>query len=78
MSDVPKKLVVNVADGTSQYIDLTPEEIQQRELDAIAAATAQAEREATDAAKEALKVSAKAKLVAGEPLTAEEAAVLVI
>jgi hypothetical protein len=78
MSDVPKKLVVDVAAGTSQYIDLTPEEIQQRELDAIAAATAQAEREAADAAKEALKVSARAKLISGEPLTAEEAAVLVI
>jgi hypothetical protein len=78
MSDVPKKLVVNVADGTSQYIDLTPEEIQQRELDAIAAATAQAEREEEAAALEALKTSARAKLVAGETLTEEEAAVLVI
>jgi len=78
MSEVPKKLVVDVAAGTSQYIDLTPEEIQQRELDAIAAATAQAEADAAAEAKEALKVSAKAKLVAGEPLTAEEAAVLVI
>jgi hypothetical protein len=78
MSDVPKKLVMNVADGTSQYIDLTPEEIQQIELDAIAAETAKAEAEAVAEAKEALKVSAKAKLVAGEPLTAEEAAVLVI
>ena len=78
MSDVPKKLVVDVAAGTSQYIDLTPEEIQQRELDAIAAATAKAEADAAAEAKEALKVSAKAKLVAGEPLTAEEAAVLVI
>jgi hypothetical protein len=78
MSDVPKKLVVDVAAGTSQYIDLTPEEIEQRELDAIAAATAQAEADAAAEAKEALKVSAKAKLVAGEPLTAEEAAVLVI
>jgi hypothetical protein len=78
MSDVPKKLVVDVAAGTSQYIDLTPEEIQQRDLDAIAAATAKAEADAAAEAKEALKVSAKAKLVAGEPLTAEEAAVLVI
>ena len=78
MSDVPKKLVVDVTAGTSQYIDLTPEEIQQRELDAIAAATAKAEREAADAAKEALKASARAKLVAGETLTEEEAAVLVI
>jgi len=78
MSDVPKKLVVDVAAGTSQYIDLTPEEIEQRELDAIATATAQAEADAAAEAKEALKLSAKAKLVAGEPLTAEEAAVLVI
>jgi hypothetical protein len=78
MSDVPKKLVVDVASGTSQYIDLTPEEIEQRDLDAIAAATDKAEADAAAEAKEALKVSAKAKLVAGEPLTAEEAAVLVI
>ena len=78
MSDVPKKLVVDVAAGTSQFINLTPEEIQQRELDAIAAATAEAEREAEAQAKEILKASAKAKLVAGEPLTGDEAAVLVI
>ena len=78
MTDVPKKLVVNVADGTSQYIDLTPEEIQQRELDAIAAATAKAEADAEAEAREALKASARAKLVAGQTLTEEEAAVLVI
>jgi hypothetical protein len=34
MSDVPKKLVVNVANGTSQYIDLTPAEIAQRDQEA--------------------------------------------
>jgi hypothetical protein len=78
MTDVPKKLVVNVADGTSQYIDLTPAEIAQRDQDAAAHAEAEAIRQAEAEAKEALKVSAKAKLVAGEPLTAEEAAVLVI
>jgi hypothetical protein len=78
MSDVPKKLVVDVTAGTSQYIDLTPEEIQQRELDSIAAATARAEAEAAAEAREALKASARAKLISGEPLTEEEAAVLVI
>jgi len=78
MSDVPKKLVVDVAAGTQEYIDLTPAEIAQRDQDAAAAAEEQASREAEAAAKEALKVSAKAKLVAGEPLTTEEAAVLVI
>ena len=64
MSDVPKKLVVDLATGTQQYIDLTPEEIQQRELDAIAAATAQAEREAEEAAKTAAKEAAHEKLAA--------------
>jgi hypothetical protein len=78
MTDVPKKLVVNVADGTSQYIDLTPAEIAQRDQDAAAYAEQQAIREAEAEAKEALKASARAKLVAGETLTEEEAAVLVI
>jgi len=72
------KLVVDLATGVTASIPLTPEEIQQRELDAIQAATDQAEREAADAAKAALKASAKAKLVAGEPLTAEEADTLVL
>lgn len=78
MTDVPKKLIVDLESGTQQYVDLTPEEIEQRELDAIAAATAQAEREEAAEAQAALKASAKAKLVAGTPLTEEEAATLVI
>jgi hypothetical protein len=78
MTDTPKKLVVDLAKGTQEYIDLTPAEIAQRDQDAAAYAEEKATREAEAEAKEALKVSAKAKLVAGEPLTAEEAAVLVI
>ena len=78
MTDVPKKLVVDLETGSQQYIDLTPAEIAQRDQDAAASAEAEATRQAETEAKEALKVSAKAKLVAGEPLTAEEAAVLVI
>jgi hypothetical protein len=57
---------------------LTSEELEQRELDAIAAATSLAEKEAADAAKVALKASAKEKLVLGQPLTAEEAETLVL
>jgi hypothetical protein len=76
MSDT--RIEVNVATGEVLEIPLTPEEIQQRELDAIAAATAQAEREAADKALADLKASAKAKLIAGQPLTAEEAATIVI
>jgi hypothetical protein len=78
MSDVPKKLVVDLATGTQQYIDLTPEEIEQREVDAQAAETAKAEADAAAEALATLKASAKAKLVAGTPLTEEEAATLVI
>lgn len=75
MSDVPKKLVVDLSTGTQQYIDLTPEEIQQRELDAIAAATVQAEREAAEAASAAAKEAAHEKLAA-LGLSADEIAAL--
>lgn len=78
MSDTPKKLVIDVTAGTSEYIDLTPAEIAQRDQDAAAHAEQQAIRDAEAEAKEALKASARAKLVAGETLTEEEAAVLVI
>ena len=49
MSDVPKKLVVDLAKGTQQYIDLTPEELEQRAVDAAAAEIERAEREAVEA-----------------------------
>ena len=75
MTDVPKKLIVDLESGTQQYVDLTPEEIEQRELDAIAVATAQAEREAEDAAKAAAKEAAHEKLAA-LGLSADEIAAL--
>ena len=78
MADTPKKLVVDLAAGTQEYVDLTPQEIAQRDQDAAAAAERRAEEEAAAEALAALKASAKAKLVAGEPLTEEEAATLVI
>lgn len=78
MSDTPMKLIVDCATGAQTYVPLSEEEIAQREADALAAAEAQAEREAAEAATAALKDSARAKLVAGEPLTAEEAALLVL
>jgi len=76
MSDT--KIVVNCATGEQQILPLTSAEIAQRDQDAAAAAEAQAAREEAAAALEALKASAKAKLVAGTPLTEEEAATLVI
>ena len=73
-----KKLIVDCATGAVTEVELTAEEIQQRELDAIAAATAKSEQDAKDKALADLKASAKAKLIAGQPLTAEEADTLVI
>ena len=78
MSDVLTKVVVDCSTGESQVLPLTPEEIAQREIDQAAYAAAEAERQAQADALAALKASAKAKLVAGEPLTAEEADTLVL
>ena len=78
MSDTPTKIVVDCATGEQQIIELTSAEIAQREQDAAAAEAARLEAEEAAAALAALKASAKAKLVAGTPLTEEEAATLVI
>jgi len=78
MSDKPKKLVVDLATGKQEYIELTPDEINQREIDGIEAATRAEEAAAAKAALDALKASAKAKLVAGQKLTVEEAATIVL
>jgi hypothetical protein len=75
MTEVPIKIEVNCATGIAVEVPLTAEEIQQRELDAAAAATAQAEREATEAAEADAKLAAQAKLQA-LGLTGEEIAAL--
>jgi hypothetical protein len=72
------KVIVNCATGQTQIVPLTAAEIAERDQMAAAAEEEREAREAEAAAKAALKESAKAKLIAGEPLTAEEAAVLVI
>ena len=78
MSEELTKVVVDCSTGVQAIIPLTAEEIAQREIDMAAAEEARVAREADEAAKAALKESAKAKLIAGQPLTAEEAAVLII
>ena len=78
MSKVLTKIVVDCSSGQQTVVPLTAEEIAQREADAAAFAEAEAARVAAEEAKAALKASAKAKLVAGEPLSEEEAAVLVV
>ena len=71
------KLVVNCETGEQELIPLTAEEIAQAETDRLAYEAQEAERLAAEAALAALKASAKAKLVAGTPLTEEEAATLI-
>lgn len=78
MSEVLTKLVIDCSTGTETIVPLTAEEIAQREIDHAAQETARAEKEAAQAALATLKESAKAKLIAGTPLTEEEAAVIVL
>lgn len=78
MTDTPVKVVVDCEKGETKYIPLSAEEIAQMKKDAEVATLIQAEREAAAEALAALKASAKAKLIAGQPLTAEEADTLVL
>ena len=69
---------INMSPNGIEEVELTAEEVSQRETD-IANAKAEIEAEANARAeKENLKASAKAKLVAGEPLTEAEADTLVV
>jgi regulator of protease activity HflC (stomatin/prohibitin superfamily) len=72
------KIIVNCETGVTEEIELTAEEMAE-----VEAAQAQAEadrivREAEATALAELKASAKAKLIAGEPLTEEEASTLIV
>jgi hypothetical protein len=60
----PTKLVVDCTTGEQSVVELTDEEIAQREADALAFAEEKAARQAEEAAKEAAKASAKLKLAA--------------
>ena len=78
MSETLTKLVIDCSTGTEAIVPLTPEEILEREALHIAQEALRAEQEAAQAALGVIKESAKAKLIAGQPLTAEEANVLVL
>jgi hypothetical protein len=71
----PTKLIVDCSTGVTTEVELTDEEVAQREADAAAYAAQKAEREAAEAAKAAAKASGEAKLAA-LGLTAEEIAAL--
>lgn len=69
------KIVVDCSTGERTEVELTAEEIAQRQADAAAYAEAEATRQAEEAAKAEAKASAEAKLAA-LGLTAEEIAAL--
>ena len=69
------KIIVDCSTGITTEVELTAEEVAQREVDAAAYAIEQAEREAAEAAKADAKLSAQAKLAA-LGLTGEEIAAL--
>ena len=75
MSEKLTKVVVNCATGVAEVIELTAQEIAQRDQDAAAAAEERSIREAQEIAKAAAKAAAEAKLAA-LGLTAEEIAAL--
>ncbi len=72
------KAVVDCATNTIINVPMTEEEIASYEQTQAEFLQLEAERQAKADALNALKESAKAKLIAGEPLTDEEAAAIVI
>ena len=74
----PTRIEIDCSTGIESIIELTDAEVAQMEADRVAAEARKAEEDAAAKALADLKASAKAKLIAGQPLTAEEADTLVI
>ena len=73
-----KKVIINPENPNGLYVDMTAEEIATHE-ESMANSQAQiAAEEQAKQDKDNLKASAKAKLIAGEALTAEEADTIVL
>ena len=72
-----KKFLVNTENPNGIVVDMTAEEIAFREADVAQSETDRVAEENAKQAKEDLKASAKAKLMAGEALTEEEANVMI-
>ena len=70
-----KEISINVQTGNVVEKDLTTEELNQLQTEHNEMVTA---KETTEQEQADLKTSAKAKLIAGEPLTEEEAETIVL
>ena len=78
MSKATQILEVTLENPNGVLRDYTPEEIAQRDKDIEQSDIDKAAIQEKIKAHEDLKASAKAKLMAGEPLTAEEADTIVL
>jgi hypothetical protein len=67
MTDTPTKVIIDLSKPEGQretIVPLTPEELEQREIDRLAWEAQEAERKAAEEEKKALQDSANAKLLA--------------
>jgi hypothetical protein len=76
-TEIPMKTVANCTTGEVATVPFSAEEIAQAAKDKLEFEAREQERQARAEAIATLKESARAKLVAGEPLTKEEAATIV-
>lgn len=77
-TDIPQVVEINCETGEEIYRPMTTEELAKLEADRAAWAEREQILEAEKARIIALKASAKAKLIAGEALTEEEADTIVL
>ena len=78
MSNENKKFVVSPENPDGILVDMTPEEITQRESDIARHQSEATTKSNEEQSKADLKASAKAKLIAGEALTEDEANTIVL
>ena len=72
------KIIINPQNPNGLVVECSAEEIAEREADAQKILEEKQAKEEAEQAKADLKASAKAKLVAGEALTQEEADTIVL
>jgi len=77
-NEIPQVVEINCETGEEIYRPMTADELAQREADRIEWEVQQDLIKAEKERINALKSSARTKLVAGQPLTEEEASLLVI
>lgn len=78
MEHTPTVTEINCTTGETIHRPYTAEELAQLEIDNAASEARRIAEEAETARVAALKDSARAKLIAGEPLTEDEAATIIL